>query len=60
VQSEKGLEGKQDPGRRTGFPCLRLGGLQQKQKEIPFKSEQNQQMIREEERGANLSILLSL
>jgi hypothetical protein len=34
--------------------------LQQKQKENPFKSEQNQQMIREEERGVNLSILLSL
>jgi hypothetical protein len=34
--------------------------LQQIQKEIPFKSEQNQQMIREEVHGANLSILLSL
>jgi hypothetical protein len=34
--------------------------LQQTQKEIPFKSEQNQQMIREEVHGANLSILLSL
>jgi hypothetical protein len=29
VRSEKGAEGTQDPGRRTGFPCLWLGGLQQ-------------------------------
>jgi hypothetical protein len=34
--------------------------LQQTQKEISFKSEQNQQMIQEEVHGANLFILLSL
>jgi hypothetical protein len=45
---------------RIGLPCLRLGGLQRTQGENPFKSEQNQQMIREEVYGANLSILLSL
>jgi hypothetical protein len=46
--------------KRTGFPCLRLGGLQWTHKESPFKSEKNQQMIRGEVHGANLSILLSL
>jgi hypothetical protein len=54
-RSEKGLEGTQDPVKTNRLPLLRLGGLQQTQKEISFK-----QMMREEVHRANLSILLSL
>jgi hypothetical protein len=57
-KKQKGSEGILS--KRAGFLYLRFGGLQRTQKENPFKSEQNQQMIREDVHVANSSILLSL